>query len=340
MAVFSKLSAIWAPIALLIWLGRTDRKLASWLAVCGMASGALLFGAACWASDGRFLSDCLGIAWGTAPRGTDPGSSALASRLVASVLRIGTELIHAAPGLLCTLSLVLVTHWARPAPASSRSRTLLSWSLVLAVLALWIVFAQDGTFTNHLADVLLLLIPCVALSRPQEDAAARGVPPAGPSLRAVWSSGLALALCVGAIDLRLHAQMAESFVSLRRGHLGGDGSRLGLLEEIPRGTRILSEHAGVAVARGERPVMLDSFLFLRAGLETPERSKRLASRLASKEFGAVVLQRPLDAASLEGWFARAHLGRDVAEAVKGAYSLDRVVHLGSQDLYIYIPTAP
>lgn len=101
LAVFSKLSAVWAPAAIVLWLVRSHpRRALLFLGTCLIAGG-ILFGLTMLLSEGRFLSDALAISFARSARG--PGAQvlpSLASALFAAANRVATLLAGSALSLI------------------------------------------------------------------------------------------------------------------------------------------------------------------------------------------------------------------------------------------------
>jgi hypothetical protein len=134
-----------------------------------------------------------------------------------------------------------------------------------------------------------------------------------------------------------------------RPHLAGSirGVRLGVADpQFPRsplkglvGPRdtFLSEDASIAVARGQRPVVLDPYMLLRILKQHPRWRRTLVRRIDARGFDKVVLLFKLDPSAAA--FTRLDFGRAIASAVDRNYRLEATTS-GGNKYWIYVPRAP
>lgn len=163
LAVASKLSAVWAPIAIVVWLLRRDRRAAAtYLGALG--GGPLLaFGAFEALSRGRLSDNLIGLTL------TTPG------RIGELADQVGRLRLIASEGLgLLALVLVLGRRDDRRDPRAAT--TLAELAFGAACLVTGIVLLDPGTFVNHLVDVQVLALPLVGLVwREADETSARGL---------------------------------------------------------------------------------------------------------------------------------------------------------------------
>ena len=315
LAFLAKLSAVWAPVAILVCLAARRRAtvpvfLASYAATIAVGVIAVVV-----ASDGRLLDNLSLVS-----TGGRPGVHALAIDLPR---KFATLMMDYAGGVwLLTPLAVLAFLFA----LEQKKFTVHQVSALAAVLVTAAVLTDEGAHWNHLLDVTVLL----AIVAAELDASLSS---RETSLRPVHLVLLA-ALSIG---------MGTGYLIHIGPHLGGSlrGIQFGVADQrfpspplasyIRREEAILSEDASISVARGQRPVVLDPFMLLRILDDRPEWEEALVRRIDAHEFDKVVLLRPL--VPTGHWYTKVHLGRPVALAIERNYRLD-----AQADGYsIYVP---
>jgi hypothetical protein len=106
--------------------------------------------------------------------------------------------------------------------------------------------------------------------------------------------------------------------------------------------RILSEDPYVPVSRGQDPVVLDPFMFLRIASHHPAWRDAFIRRIDAHEFTKVILMRKL--VPTDPWWSTQHFGPQVARAIARDYRLQRTApryyHPNEPDqgtYYVYVP---
>jgi hypothetical protein len=316
LALFCKLHAVWAPMAICLWLLVTDRRRLAWfVAAYGLLVSALtaLFAAA---TDGRIFENVVGL-------------SAAGVQGAGSVLRapyfLLQLLVEQATGAWVLLPAAAVAGWL-----ALRERRASIWlvALVCSMGVLLVVLIDVGTGWNQLIDpvVLAALVAGGLAGRSWTGPAADAVP-AAAALVLLWVNLGALAVTIG-------PDLQPALASLR-GAAADSYSRRPLAGRASPATRLLSEDPYVPVSLGQRPVVLDPFMLLRIGRRDPAAEQRLADRIRAREFELVVLVEPLQPVD-RPWWSDVHLGVDVAEAVADAYVPDGT----AQGYYLYRPAVP
>ena len=300
LAIFCKLTALWAPIAIVVWLATRNRVGLVWfLGTLAVASGALL-ATFVVASDGRMLSNLLGLG----------GAGLSVTGVLKSPLKVAQLFVQYAqasvillPVLL--LALVFVSRRSRP--------SIFQIGLAAAGAILLVVEADVGSDYNHLLDVVVLLP--IATFQVVQRIAARITED-----RIVWSI-LVASLLVGSAA-GLASNMAASLAATLR--LPGS-SETGLYDPLPLraalgdARSVLAEDPYVALARGERPVVLDPFMLLRIARRDPDVVEPLLARIRSQDFDAVVLGEDLQAPDTASWFSESAFGLPFLEAIGDHY---------------------
>jgi hypothetical protein len=316
LALFCKLHAVWAPMAICLWLLVADRRRLAWfIGAYGLLVSALatLFAAE---TDGRIFENVVGL-------------SAAGVQGVGSVLRapyfLVQLLVEQATGAWVLLPAAAVAGWL-----ALRERRATIWlvGLVCALGVLIVVLIDVGTGWNQLIDLVVLAVLVVGelAGRPWPGLAA-GAVPAVAALMLLWVN-------IGALAVSIGPDVQPALASLR-GTAADSYSRQPLAGRATPATRLLSEDPYVPLSLGQRPVVLDPFMLLRIGRRDPAAARRLIDRIRAREFELIVLVVPLQPVD-RPWWSEVHLGADVAEAIADAYVPDGTV----QGYYLYRPAPP
>ncbi|HYH27352.1 MAG TPA: hypothetical protein VEA19_01085, partial [Actinomycetota bacterium] len=96
---------------------------------------------------------------------------------------------------------------------------------------------------------------------------------------------------------------------------------------------VLSEDPGIVLERGQSPVVLDPFMFLRLGEKRPRLVSDLVERIEEREFDRIVLLYRPDTAYGEWWYSAYNFGPETADAIVDSYQ--PVGRIGTY--YVYGP---
>ena len=315
-AIFTKVSALWAPIAIVLWLVTHDRRRLALFGVALMGGGVALLGVFSAASEGRMLTNLLGL-----------GGAGLSLIGVLKAPLKATELLaqyaEATFVLIPVLLLggLLVGRGARP--------TILQVALVAATGVLLVAMADVGSDYNHLLDVVVL-VPIVAFEVMR--ALARRV--AAPRL--VWST-LAATIIVGSTAAL--AMNAGSSLASTLGLPGASSSASidphPFEQELRGATSVLAEDPYLNLARGERPTVVDPFMLIRIARRDRTLVEPFLDRVRAQGFDAVVLSRDLEDPDAEAWFSDFAFGQPFYEAMREAYQLCGASGGG----FLYVPAS-
>jgi hypothetical protein len=307
LALLAKFNALWAPLAILVWLLTRERTRA---AVFGSTLGLTLVGgiAATEAvSNGRFSDNLLGLA---------TSSFALRDVVLESPGKLVSLLAAHAVGVVVLVPFVLV---GLALAVAERRLTLYHLSFVFALAIALVVLADPGAFYNHLIDVAVLSVLVVG------DLWGR------PQLRAVLLAAVVWAIGVGSYAA-VKPEAAEA-VRLALGRADTELYKQGPPADVIRSSdRILSDDPYVPLSVGQRPEITDAFALLQLLERHPEWRQELIGRLDAKAYDKVVLLKPL---ADTAWWRDVHLGAPVAVAIQRNYRLVR--HLEWRDLWVYVP---
>jgi hypothetical protein len=316
-AFLSKLTALWALVAIVVWLSATDRRrllpfLAAFVALS--ASGAIVLDVA---SDGRMLENITALA------SSDPLS---ARELLIDAPRYFTTLMTqkaAAAWLLVPFAL------AGTVLAAARARlTLYHVSFAVAVLLSILILTDEGAYWNHLIDVVFLIVLVTGELAARLDAR-DGRTEVG---WIVLSSALVVGLASGFLT-HIANQVGNGVRALGIGPPERLFSNIPLADAVNRNDVLLSEDASVPVSLGRRPIVLDPFMLLRLVRKHPDWGTDLVRRLDNREFDKIVLLHPLDPESV--WYTNVHFGREISTAMNRNYRFAREV----QTYWVYVPRA-
>jgi hypothetical protein len=312
LAFAAKLSAVWAPLAICLWLAAVDRRRLAWfLTAYGALVGGLLalFAAA---SDGRIFENVFGLS----TAGVAGAGSLL--RGPSSLIRLLAEEATAA------WVLLPVAGAATWLAARQRQVSIYVVSLACCLLVLMVVLADVGTGGNQLIDLVVLTVLVVGelAGRSRSDPLASVAVPAGLAVLLLWVTVTGLVVTVGP-DAREAVGMLRGTQLYSRQPLSGQATPA---------TRLLSEDPYVPVSLGQRPVVLDPFMLRRIQDRDPAAVQRLVERIRAREFELVVLVEPLQPADRE-WWRDMHFGVPVTQALADAYTDSG----RAQGYYLYRP---
>ncbi|MBA3844041.1 MAG: glycosyltransferase family 39 protein, partial [Actinobacteria bacterium] len=305
LAFLTKLSAVWAPIAIGVWLWRrqADRLLLFIGALVSSSTiGLTLF--MIW-SHGRLASNVLGLSFS--------GSGGLralvldAPQRVVSLLTLdGLSIFALVP--ICLL--VLGIQVAR------RELTLWSLSFICSLGVLLVVQTDVGTSSNHLLDLsALIVVNAGALIGEGEQARLRSIAEAAFGCAIVW--GVFVGVALTAVPA---AKVAA------KGLLGREPGVFAARPAsayLPSGATILSEDPTIPVVRGDAPLIADPFMLLRLGEQHPAWRDGLVRQITQHRFARIVLLRAAD--PTDRWYETTDLGSPVVAAVARSYKLETVV---------------
>jgi hypothetical protein len=306
LAFAAKPTAVSGALAATLWLLTSGQaKRGATVLSATVVFGAIVMGAVALASDGRvFEAWTMGAATGV--RLTD---LLLAPFTFARLVRqVPETLVFIQLGMAASVVLALRRSAALPV-------LFFAATLVVSIG----IFAFEGADTNHLIDIQAASVITMAALIATSPAGER---PFGVTVFAVAALAASLSLASGLANRRAeqrHGTLAQA------------------LELIPQRDRpILAENPLVPIAAGERPYMLDSFMFRMIRQRDPAYGAPLMQALAEQRFAAVVLERDPHDARGELWYGRSFFGDGFIEAVEQQYELAGVVGMR----HVYRPKRP
>jgi hypothetical protein len=316
LAFMSKLSAVWAPLAIAIWLfGRDRKRLAAFVIAFIVTSGMLLL-VFTVISDGRIFENVFGL--------STSGITGLRTLLL-TPYRFVHLMVDQMTTAWAVIPLVGLAAWT-----SVRSRAGSIWlvSLLCALAVVLVVLTDVGTGFNQLIDIVVLSAIVIGefVGRLQDghtgiERATAGVLQTGVALSLLWVTLSGLAVTLGP-DVETTVQGQVSF----------DPEPLAALETSPRS--VLSDDPYVPVSLGQVPVVLDAFMLPRLADKHPDAIPDLVDRIDAREFDLIVLVEPLEPVE-RPWWIEQHFGIDVARAMSRTYT-----YIGRmQGYHLYEPNA-
>jgi hypothetical protein len=296
LALFCKLNAVWAPLAIGVWLLATDRRRLAWFAAAyGAVAGALLL-LFIAASDGRILENVFGLS----TAGVGVGSALRAPYFLVRLL------VEQATGAWALMPAVAVSAWLA---VRQRRATIWLVSLVCCLAVLLVVLTDVGTGWNQLVDLVVLTVLVVGQLA--------GRPWPGPLTHAVPGVVALVLLWVnlGGFAVTIAPDLPPALAALRGAQ---QYSPEPLAGRATATTPLLSEDPYVPVSLGQRPVVLDPFILLRIGRRDPAAVQRLVDRIRNQEFALVVLVVPLQPVDQQ-WWKEVHFGEEIVQALAASY---------------------
>ena len=296
LAFLAKLSALWAPVAIVVWLLVRSRRALLPFGVAFVATAAVLVGVAEAVSRGRMHENLDAFAFG----GTGGEWHSGARRLYELALRDQRSLWP-----------ILLFAAAACAGALARPPGVYELAFVASLGILLVVLRDVGAYENHLLDATVLACLVVA----------RAVRSGGQAVRAAAAVAVVLATALAARhtlipDLRAY-----------------DDDRYGtepLADLVSFEDDVLSEDASLPLLAGAAPVVLDAFMLRRFPPEYETRVDELRARIEGKEFDRIVLLAP---ATDPVQYTSFDFTPEIAAAIERAYRLEAVADAGPYWVY-------
>jgi hypothetical protein len=315
-AFFSKLSAVWGAIAIVIWLAVRERsRLPSFLASLA-ACGGVLFGLFEAVSRGRMTSNILELAGAGQPH---PFSVlAFADKIVRAAQESGTMWVLL-PFALAGIGGAIL----------GRRLTIHHVAGLVALVVVLVVLTDLGAYRNHFLDVQILVGVLVA-----------GVWRESPPTETTFMRGAILAAVLlgtlASYDTEVVHDTKTAVHALRGRDHGYEAAPLATV--VSAGDRVLSEDPYVPVSRGEDPIVLDPFMLRKLVADHPDWQRQLIGEIEAHRFSKVVLVYQLVPADT-WWWQTFDFGTPVATALTRNYRLLDVpgYYRTPNHLWVYVP---
>jgi hypothetical protein len=316
LAISAKLTAVWAPVALVLWLVVRDRRrLPAFLLSFAISSTAIL-GAFELASRGRMSETLLAVGG---------SGNAEASSPLAGLPRLFDFVVTTA-GPVWLVFPFIVVGFVRA--LTERKLTLYQLCLLVALPLLALVLADPGSDFNHIVD--LVVVSLLVFGEEWSRSERRGRD--GESLRIAMAAALLLG-SANAYRQPLQADTADATKSLL-GRSSVAYPNEPLRGVVGAGDRILSEDPTIPVLLGRRPDVLDAVSVRRIGLNHPTWLADLVGRLQREQYDRIVLIHPIEN---DLWYRERNFGEPVQAAIRRNYRLIARVRNRPLDYWVYGP---
>jgi hypothetical protein len=301
LALLSKSSALWGPLAIVLWLAMRERRRLPLFLGCfaGLLGGGLVLFE--WLSSGRMSENIIGFSsagLGDPLSIADDGSHKFVSY---------AERYANAIWLLVPLALVgLLSALVARRPSIYHLCFLIALPLVVAELA------DTGVSWNHLIDIEVLTALLVA------EWCGRTTIRSGPVAETI-----VLVALIWGIGTAFQLQERHDLADAARALAGKSGKYdpRPFEDQLGRSTAILSEDPYIPVSLDHDPVVLDPFMLLRILRDHRDWSAAFVRRIERRRFTSIVLLRRLDPS--DRWWRDYHFGTRIARAVASNYRFER-----------------
>ena len=323
-ALLSKLNAIWAPIAIGIWLLARSRKMFGAFAAVYLMAVGIGIGLFELASHGRFWTNIstLGFAGYHGSLGESNSGATFgvgADRLLSYAHTHGDAVFWLFPIALLAVGAAFVRR--RP--------TVYEVSFLTIIPILFFLYRDEGADYNHLIDPAALTVIAIGglwgASRPR-------------LAEFTWLRAAIAVALVAAVANAFHPVLyAETEAALKQltGRIPDPYPRnTPLSSAIASADRLLSEDPYIPITLGKRPVVEDQFMYLRLMRTHPDWAHALAAQVRGRRFDKIVLEAPILYGLRVG-----HFGPEVNQAIRSNYTLVKVEKTVGQGYYhwLYVP---
>jgi hypothetical protein len=311
LAFLAKLTAVWAPAAICLWLLLVDRRRLAWFLPTYAATVGILLALFGVLTDGRLFENVFGL--------STAGVEGLGS-LLHGPYRLLLVLLDEAIPLWLLLPIAGAALWFA---GRHRRWTAYQLGLVFALVVLIVEMADVGTGSNQIVDLAALTVLVIGAfaSHRWADSAHGAVASAGLMVALLWGN---IAGIAGAVAPDIRDVVGDRSVFRAEP----------LRESVRPHSRVLSEDPYVPISMGQPPVVLDPFMLLRIDRQDPAAVDDLLRRIRAHDFDLVVLVEPLAPVDAE-WWREFHFGPRVVAAIADSYVLDRI----ADGYYLYVPAA-
>jgi hypothetical protein len=302
LALAAKLSAVWAPLALGIWLLARERPRLPLFAAAYLGTALALLGTFEAITRGRLTENVIELGLSTS-RGFE--SLTWEQNRLRVIFGEG----------LGPLRLLVVLALLVAAMALWRRRpTLYQVSLLASLPVLGVVLADRGTSWNQLLDLQVLSVVVLGAAWPSTR----------PPLR------LGATVLVLSLSALSYADNVLPPLEVAREAVGGETSRRPeIARNLSKSMRLLSEDPYVPISLGQRPIVLDAYMLWNIAERWPDARGDLVKRLDAREFDAVLLfDRPEERSTSDRvrfWYEKITFGPEIVDAIARNYRAARSV---------------
>ena len=303
LGILAKLTAVWAPMAITLYLLIRDRRACFLFVGICLGSLALSLGLLHVVSGGRMLENFVAVS--TAGVGGIGAFLKSPFRLLLTMSKGGTLFQFLVPFVLIECGLAI----------RQRRCTLWHYSFACCVPVLLLIYADMGTTSNHVVDLIVLSVLLLGSlwSYLQVNREMTWNMQMVLTLAILWGMASAWAFIMG------HPTQ-EAASALMTGKSKYPQKPLAKL--VRDDETLLTEDGWVAISRGQIPTILDTYSLARFAKSRPELVEKLVSRVERQEFDKIVLLHRLDADDPgdEEWYDM-FISKPVVETVLRRYRL-------------------
>jgi hypothetical protein len=193
---------------------------------------------------------------------------------------------------------------------------LLATYFALVFLVTSVIFGTQGTFVNHLIDLHIAAVLLLTL-----------LVSSFPEIRDVGKGIMALSLLVGSVprmhDLRKDLGRASHAETSRR-----------ILKLVPEdGRPLLSQNPLWALKSGQRPYLMDAFMFRVITGKRPALGKDMWDMIKRRGFSGIILDADPTSEFGKRWYGEMEMGGEFLEDLDANYSF----RANPEGLYVYLP---
>jgi hypothetical protein len=316
LAFFSKLSAVWAAIAIVIWQTFKDRSRLPLFLLTLVVCGGVLFAIFESASGGRMTSNILELAGAGQPHPF-------------SILGFADKIVRAAQESGAMWVLLPFALASIGGAVFARRIAIYHVAGLVAIAVVILVMTDLGAYRNHFLDVQVLVGVLVA------DVWRQSTPNESNFMRPVILAAVLLGT-LGSYDTEMIGDTKSAVHALAGRDQGYEAAPLATV--LTAGDRIFSEDPYVPVSLGEDPIVLDPFMLRKLAADHPDWQRQLIDEIDARRFSKVLLIYQLDPVNA-WWWRDFDFGVPVATAMSKNYRLLDVpdYYRAPAHLWVYVP---
>lgn len=336
LAVCAKLSAVWAPIALLIWLAIYYRKECVLLFIYGVGFGLTAFLTIQLASEGRFLNTMQVCLLG------EPSTHSFIDMLYRGGKKVVNRVVSTTPLVSGIVPLVLYSLWTN---RRYHDTQLIAICLACCFILTAYMFKDAGVESPHLADLSFLIFFAlvdlisktnwhqivVCRNKRDDSSIDHSDRPALAQLTAITLTWLLASTIVSSqlsSGIKYHSRQL-----LQDPLIESSRDRKEWLDKLDSPSKILSCDASVPLALGQSPTISDPFMLRLIGQKKPDVETFMIQEIQSHRFTHILMLTETDGSLGLIPLKDIHWGKKILDTIEQNYKLDRY----AGEYVVYIP---